>query len=191
MPHWLLILPVAIAFSLIVNPAESQASPFKIYRKHIPYPATIRALAEKWSRIFGIPVSWIVSQAYAESRNNPLAVNPSGATGVLQIKLVRALDLFKWIKKSEFIKNPLVCETLRKFKGQVQDLYDPDLNVMLATFDLWHLRRKFGNNHDLVSAAYNQGEGRIGRALASGSPFPPRAIEYVARVASAKKLGYL
>ena len=158
----------------------------------IEYPETARMLAKKWARVFHIPSSWIISQSYAESQNHPLASNVSGATGLLQIKLVRARDLVKWIGMTKWKASAIVQNTLKKYwNGLRRDLFEPELNVMLAAFDLHHLRKRFGSNHMLVAAAYNQGEGSISRCLATGLPLPPRALEYVERVKRAKRLGYV
>jgi len=174
--------------------AESAAPTAKpeTFKQGMEYPDTMRALAEKWATIFGVPSSWLVSQAYIESQNRPLITNArSGATGVLQIKLVRARDLVKWINRSKWRSHPKVQAMLKAhWHDRREDLFNPDLNTMLASFDLHHLRAKFGNDHNVVAAAYNQGEGRISRHLAAGLPFPPRAIEYVARVERAKRRGY-
>lgn len=169
-------------------------SPFK---PDIAYPDTIRDLSKKWARIFEIPSSWIISQAYAESRNHPLAENPSGATGALQIKIVRALDLVKWMQSSKWWAHDLVQTTLALYwHGLRSDLLNPDLNIMLAAFDLHHLSRRFGKDHDIVAAAYNQGEGAIARwrqeqRFNKTLPLPPRAAVYVARVKGAKRRGYI
>ena len=169
-------------------------SPFK---PDIAYPDTIRDLSKKWARIFEIPSSWIVSQAYVESRFHPLAENPSSATGVLQIKIARAMDLVKWMQSSKWWAYDLVRETLANhWHGLRSDLLNPDLNVMLAAFDLHHLSRRFGKDHDIVAAAYNQGEGAIARwkverETNKALPLPPRAAVYVARVRSAKRKGYV
>jgi len=169
--------------------ASIMGSPFKV---DVEYPTTARTLARKWARVFAIPSSWIVSQAYVESQNHPLAANPrTGATGLLQIKLTRAHDLVKWISQSKWAVNSIVQKTLKTYwHGLRSNLLEPELNVMLAAFDLHHLRERFGHDHGLVAAAYNQGEGCIARCLAMGSPLPPRAIEYVARVEKAKRRGY-
>jgi|GEM_PF-2345116 soluble lytic murein transglycosylase-like protein len=169
-------------------------SPFKA---DIGYPETIRTLARKWSSIFEIPSSWIVSQAYAESRFHPLAENPSGATGTLQIKIARAKDLVKWMQSSKWWGYSMVQETLSHYwHGLRTDLLEPDLNIMLAAFDLHHLSRRFGMDHDLVAAAYNQGEGAIARwrqrrELDKSLPLPPRASAYIACVRRAKRRGYV
>lgn len=156
------------------------------------YPESVREFAKRWSAVFDVPVAWIVSQAYVESKFKPLAVNPSGATGVLQLKLPRAKDLVRWIGRSKFASNEDVKDVLaRKWHGKKDDLLDMELNTMLATFDLRRLRGKFGNDHRIVAAAYNQGEGAVGRALESGKAIPPRGLEYVARVEDAKSRGYV
>ena len=75
--------------------------------------------------------------------------------------------------------------------GLRNDLLNLDLSIMLAAFELHHLRRRFGNDHEIVSAAYNQGEGRISRCLQKGLPLPARAVEFIARVKRARQLGYV
>jgi soluble lytic murein transglycosylase-like protein len=154
------------------------------------YPQAARELASKWSEIFDVPSSWIVSQAYVESKFMPLAQNPSGATGILQLKLPTATDVVRWILRSKYRSNPKVVEVLRDWHGNRQDLLNMELNLMLAAFYMRYLRGKFGNDHRLVAAAYNQGEGAVKRALDSNSPLPPRGLEYVARVEDAKQHGY-
>lgn len=148
--------------------------------------------AEKWGRIFGVPRSWVVSQAYAESRNRPAARNESGATGIMQIKLARARDLVRWLEKSAFWSEAEVRGTVSVLWGGTRgDLHHMELNVLLATYDLRRLMGRFGRDHSVVAAAYNQGEGRVARCLAEGRPIPPRGREYVSRVMSAKKRGYV
>lgn len=214
MNPWLLLIPIAIVAATAVASREARASepyprlpgsmivsppkPYDLLAKvasvdpTVEQPDLTRGLARKWGPIFDVPISWIVSQAYVESRNRPLAVNPnSHATGVLQILMIRARDLVRWIGRSRWRNHPEVRKVLTLWKGRRTDLLHPELNVMLAAFDLRHLRDKFGDDHDLVAAAYNQGEGRIARHLAAGVPMPPRAIEYVSRVRRAKRMGYV
>lgn len=164
---------------------------FSPFKDKVEYPEIVRTLARKWARIFHVPSSWIISQAYVESQNRPLASNPrTGATGLLQIKLIRARDLVKWLSRSKWAAQVDVQKTLKTWHNRRSNLLAPELNVMLAAFDLHHLRNKFGHDHSLVAAAYNQGEGCIARCLTAGSPLPRKAIEYIARVERAKKRGY-
>jgi len=210
MNPWLIALPFLVIAAVLAaheEPARkieirlkpalrtSTAKMFNLlpfFKKGVEYPDTIRVLAEKWAAVFEIPSSWLISQAYVESQNKPLAENPSGATGVLQIKLVRANDLVKWIHKSKWKNRPEVEAILGNYwHGNREDLLNPDLNVMLAAFDLQHLRRKFGDNHELVAAAYNQGEGKMTKVLAAGEPVPRRGLVYIARVIEAKRKGFV
>ncbi|MDD5351242.1 MAG: transglycosylase SLT domain-containing protein, partial [Chthoniobacteraceae bacterium] len=140
------------------------------------YPKLGLALAEKWGQIFGVPPQWIASIQSVETGFRPLAYNQAGkAHGMMQIKLPTALDIIRRGKQFDAWKNPAVKATLRKFSGNGQDLFDPDLNVMLGSMYLLLLGKKFGGLFPVVSAAYNQGEGAVAKALAkaaaSGQPF--------------------
>lgn len=153
------------------------------------YPETVAALARKWSKVFKVPVSWIRSQAWAESRNVPTARNEvTGAAGVLQILPVTAEWLIKGLRK---IKNRQVQETLRiGWHGEENDLFNPDVNVMLAAYYLLLLKKKFGDDHDVVAAAYNAGPNKIAKIIATGGSLPPSSRTYLAMVADAKRRGF-
>ncbi len=152
--------------------------------------AAVRDQAALWGRVFGVPARWVTSQAEVESRNRPGAVSPAMATGVMQVKVSRAADLVRWLKRSEYWALAEVRDVVaRAWRGLRADLHDLQLNVMLATFDLRRLAGKFGRDHAVVAAAYNQGEGKIGRCLREGRPLPARAVEYVSRVERVKRAG--
>ena len=183
----------------VINPPEPalppdplmSAMPSQNYVPGVEYPGTVRDRATAWARVFEIPPSWLISLGYVESKNQPLAENRSGATGVIQIKLARARDLVTWLGRSKWRTHQRVQEILQRFwHGLRNDLLDLDLNIMLAAFELHHLMRRFGADHQLVMAAYNQGEGRITRCLEQGKPLPERAIEFISRVRRARQLGY-
>jgi hypothetical protein len=163
----------------------------EIYAEGMEYPIPVRNKAMRWARVFEIPPSWLISLGYVESRNQPMAKNESGATGALQIKLERAQDLVIWLSRSKWRVHREVQEILAMFwHGLRNDLLNLDLNIMLAAFELHHLRRRFGHDHEIVHAAYNQGEGRIARCLAEGLPLPDRALVFIARIKRARRLGY-
>ena len=173
------------------DPLVSELPTPEIYAEGMEYPGSVRDRAVKWAKIFEVPSSWLISLGYVESRNQPMAKNESGATGALQIKLSRARDLVTWLSRSKWKTHRKVQEMLSRFwHGLRNDLLDLDLNIMLAAFELHHLRRRFGNNHEIVYAAYNQGEGCIARCLKERLPLPDRAIEFIARIERARKLGY-
>jgi len=173
------------------EPLVSSLPALENYEVGMEYPNSVRDKAMIWAKVFEVPASWLISLGYVESRNQPMAKNESGATGALQIKLARARDLVTWIGRSKWKVRREVQEILSRFWGGMRDdLLNLDLNIMLAAFELHHLRRRFGNNHHVVSAAYNQGEGCIARCLEKGLPLPDRAIEFIARIERARQLGY-
>ena len=211
---WLLLLPPAILFVVAIaidpgigppaGPAEiialpalppgslmSTPPPPEVYLEDMAYPESVRDKSVKWARVFEIPSSWLIPLGYVESKNQPLAKNKSGATGAMQFKLARAKDLVTWISRSKWRAHQGVQTVLAMFwHGLRNDLLNLELNVMLAAFELHHLRRRFGNDLQIVMAAYNQGEGAISRCLKQEKTFPARAIEFITRVRRAQQLGY-
>ena len=173
------------------EPLVSSLPALENYEVGVEYPSSVRDRAMRWAKVFEVPASWLISLGYVESRNQPMAKNESGATGALQIKLARARDLVTWIGRSKWRAHQGVQEILARFwNGMRDDLLNLDLNIMLAAFELHHLRRRFGNDHHVISAAYNQGEGCIARCLERGLPLPARALEFIARLERAKQQGY-
>jgi soluble lytic murein transglycosylase-like protein len=177
---------------LYLTPHWHIASPKVTKRLKGAYPETIAALAGKWHKVFGTPVSWIRSQAYAESQNVPTAENAtSGALGVLQLLPKTVAWLVPSLMKSRYAKDASVQATLANgWHGKLDDLFNPDVNVMLAAYYLTILRQKFGDKHDIVASAYNVGPGKITRSLAARRPLPENATIYVAMVEDAKRRGF-
>jgi soluble lytic murein transglycosylase-like protein len=155
-------------------------------------PELVAKLAGKWSRVLDVPVSWLRSQAYAESKNVPSAVNPvTGAAGVLQVLPETAAWLVKSLRRSPYGQHPEVLATLKEhWRGHPGDLLDPDLNVLLAAYYMLVLKRKFGDDHDLVAAAYNIGPSKIAYYLRTRRPFPTASRIYLAMVRDAKLRGF-
>lgn len=165
-----------------------------------PYPETVKALAEKWGPIFGIPPGWIRSHAFVESSNRPLAYNERGnAYGLMQLKPGTAEDAVRWLKAAGLSKDPRVKEVLKKsWRGQPEDLLNPEVNAMLGGFYLGYIAKMFNTtDHDLVAAAYNQGPGSVRKALKSaekrgleGPDYTAAHKEYIAKIQSAEQQGY-
>jgi soluble lytic murein transglycosylase-like protein len=153
-------------------------------------PDFVVALAEKWGRVFGVPREWLCSQAFVESSNDPSKVNrKTGAMGLLQVMPLTAAWHIENLRQSG---TNLVKGTLEKlWHGKPRDLLNPDLNVMLAAAHLKFLKRIFGDDHDLVAAAYDAGHHRILRLIKEGKPLPKESRMYVAMVHEAKQRGYV
>jgi soluble lytic murein transglycosylase-like protein len=153
-------------------------------------PDFVIELAEKWGQVFDVPREWICSQAFVESTNDPSKKNrKSGAMGLLQVMPLTAV----WhIEKLKRLGNSLIKNTIaRLWKGRTTDLLNPDLNVMIAAAHMKFLQNIFGDNHDLVAAAYDAGHNKILRLLREGKPLPAESRLYIAMVHEAKLRGYV
>ncbi len=82
----------------------------------------------------------------AESKFNPKAKSPKGATGLMQIMP----ETGQWI----------VSQIENEYE-QVGDLTDPETNIQLGTWYLTSLRKEFSSNEVLMLAAYNGGRGNV------------------------------
>jgi soluble lytic murein transglycosylase-like protein len=188
-----LIVGVALGALLLMSQSTHAATQSTTKVLANARPELVDASARRWSHVFDVPISWIRSQAYAESRNVPTAENArTGALGVLQLLPSTAAWLVVSLMKSKFSRNKRVAGTLKsKWTGKKEDLLDPDLNVMLAAYYMLILRNRFGNDHRLVAAAYNTGPNKIARLLSAGQPLPHESLTYLAMVADAKSRGFM
>jgi membrane-bound lytic murein transglycosylase D len=129
--------------------------------KSRPVPARARELMPRVQAVFraeGVPpeLAWL---AEAESSFNPSARSPAGARGLFQFMP----DTARLLGLSTFLPD---------------DRTDPDRSARAAARYLRGLHARF-RNWALVLAAYNAGEGRVGRLLAS------RRVETFTAVADA------
>jgi soluble lytic murein transglycosylase-like protein len=185
-------LGIATRDRLLPLPSKHIASPEIAKQLAGEYPATVARLAAKWGKIFKVPVAWIRSQAFVESRNVPTAYNKkTGMYGVLQLQPSTAEWLVKVLLKSTVATNQAIQETMKLgWTGQPEALFNPDLNVMLAAYYMTLLRKKFGNDHSLVAAAYDLGPTKLAAHLDKGDPLPEQSMIYVSMVEDAKKRGF-
>ncbi|HIE54840.1 MAG TPA: lytic transglycosylase domain-containing protein [Chromatiaceae bacterium] len=120
-------------------------------------------LIHKIASDMGLDPALIHAVILAESAYDPKALSPKGAMGLMQ----------------------LMPATAERFG--VRDAYDPVQNIRGGTRYLKWLMERFGNNLELVVAAYNAGEGAVEKY---GRTIPPyketrayvkRVKEYMAR----------
>lgn len=101
-------------------------------------------------RDFDIDPGFLAAVMHVESRGNPKAVSPKGARGLMQLMPATASRMG--------VSDPIVA------------LDDPVVNLRAGAAYLKTLQKRFGNNLDLVLAAYNAGEGAV---MKYGRKVPP------------------
>ena len=102
---------------------------------------------------------YVKSQAVAESGQDPDAISPVGAMGVLQLM-------------------PSTFDEVAMRYGYNQDAYDARTNIMLGVaymstlFKIWYVDREKGCHREVTQASYNAGAGNIIKAQvkARGAP---------------------
>ena len=157
------VLPVAAA---AVGPAlQSRASSEPRASGRPGHEAPLRALAlapeiDAVARRHDLDPLLLHAIAWVESRHDPQAVSRAGARGLLQL---------------------MPATAARYGVGDSRSLADPALNLDVGASHLKALQRRFGDDLELVLAAYNAGEARVER---SGRRVPPidETRDYVRRV---------
>ncbi len=109
------------------------------------------------ARDTGLDTDLIHAVILAESAYDPKAVSPKGAMGLMQ----------------------LMPGTAKRFN--VSDAFDPAQNIRGGTQYLQFLMKRFGNDLELVTAAYNAGEGAVEKYGRSIPPYKETRL-YVKKV---------
>lgn len=116
-------------------------------------------LFQTYSRVYLAEYDWrwLKAQAYQESRYNPAAVSPVGATGLMQIMPGTGRDL----ARRTGITGPLTSPLVSVIYGAVYD------RQML---NIWSSPRLPNERLELAHASYNSGAGHVIKAqrLANG-----------------------
>ncbi len=114
---------------------------------------------QKVAKKYRIDPALVHAVILAESRFNPDAVSPRGASGLMQ----------------------LMPDTAQRYK--VSDVFDPKQNIRAGVQYLRDLLKLFDNNLELTIAAYNAGEGAV---IKNGWRIPPypETVAYVPKVLS-------
>lgn len=107
---------------------------------------------------YGVDVALVRALIHAESGFNPLAVSNKGAQGLMQ----------------------LMPSTASAYG--VTDAFDAAQNIRAGVRHLAGLLRRYGDDIDLVAAAYNAGEGAVSKYKGTVPPYPETQV-YVQRVA--------
>lgn len=118
---------------------------------------TIGQIVQSEATQKGVPEALVKAVIKAESSNNPFAVSPKGAMGLMQ----------------------LMPKTAKRF--QVTDAFDPQQNIRAGVTYLKLLKQQFGS-WPLALAAYNAGEGKVEKY--GGIPPYKETRNYVVKVLS-------
>ncbi|KAB3539097.1 lytic transglycosylase domain-containing protein [Alkaliphilus pronyensis] len=114
------------------------------------YPIHYQEYIEKYSEIYNLDPYLVAAVIRNESSFNPKATSPKEARGLMQIAPITG----EW-----------ASEKLKIDNYSVERLYEPELNIMIGCWYLNILYREFGDNLQLIIAAYNAGNGNVSRWL--------------------------
>lgn len=121
--------------------SEAQAGLFNQVKKQVANaPREVSTLLDKYATQYNVPPDLVYAIASQESRFNQAAVSPVGATGVMQLMPKTA-------------------------KGLGVDALNLEQNIEGGTRLLSGLLKKYNNDYDKALAAYNWGEGNLGKLL--------------------------
>lgn len=109
------------------------------------------------ARSSGLEPALVRAVLVAESGADPQAVSPRGASGLMQ----------------------LMPATARHYG--VHDIFDPEQNIRAGSQYLRDLKQRYGNDLQLVLAAYNAGPGAVEQS-GGGVPHFKETLEYIPRV---------
>ena len=149
------LVPTATPFA---STAYAQSRPPIVAAVADPFAGFVAEAAER----FGIPASWIRAIMHAESREDPRAVSPKGAMGLMQIM-------------------PSTWAILRVRHRLGANPFDPHDNILAGAAFLRELHDRYGSPGFL--AAYNAGPGRYEDHLATGRSLPAETKASVATIA--------
>lgn len=120
------------------------------YVKTLIYPLKYKAYIEKNAEIYDLDPMFVAAVINVESKFKEKAESGKGAMGLMQIIESTALWGSKEIGLDKFEK---------------EDLYDPLTNIQIGCWYLSRLRMEFGEEKQLILAAYNGGSGNVSKWL--------------------------
>lgn len=114
------------------------------------YPLEHSDYIKKYSKLYDIDPYLITAIIKTESNFKEDALSHKNAFGLMQI----TPDTAQWVADKMGITN---------FK--ITMLNDPELNIKMGCWYINNLRAEFGDNNDLILAAYNGGRGNVQKWL--------------------------
>ncbi|WP_330389048.1 lytic transglycosylase domain-containing protein [Alkaliphilus peptidifermentans] len=114
------------------------------------YPIHYQELIDKYSDMYDVDPYLVAAIIRNESRFNPDAISRKEARGLMQIAPITG----EWASEKLGIEN-----------YSEEMLFEPELNIRIGCWYLNILYGEFGDNLQLIIAAYNAGNGNVSRWL--------------------------
>jgi soluble lytic murein transglycosylase len=131
------------------------------------YPLKYEHIVTGHAQNYDLDAALLAAVIYRESKFEADAESSSGAIGLMQLLPDTAKGIALHTGGARF---------------QVEDLYDPEINVRYGSFYLRRLMKKYDDT-PLALAAYNAGQANVDGWLAEGEGIPfPETREYVDEV---------
>jgi len=116
------------------------------------YPVKYLDIIDETSAEFGLEPAFICAVIHAESRFRRDAVSAKGAAGLMQVMEATAEWAASELKLNDF---------------DISDIFEPEINILIGCWYLNRLTKQFGDETDVVLAAYNAGSGNVSNWLES------------------------
>jgi soluble lytic murein transglycosylase len=142
-PLLLVVVVVAAAFAWVHSTEPA-------WYARIVYPLEYEAIVLGHAGNYELDPALLAAVIYQESRFDPRAESSSGAIGLMQLL-------------PETAKGIALRTGGRRF--EVDDLYDPEINVRYGSWYLRHLLTKYDGDLRKALAAYNGGQGNVDRGV--------------------------
>lgn len=139
------VVAAGLAVALGVTPIERPA-----FIDRLQYPLDYGDIVREHAARNDLDAALVAAVIYEESRFRPRARSRAGALGLMQLQPATAESIARQTGGSAF---------------QVDDLFDPDVNVRYGAWYLRHLLDKYGDER-VALAAYNAGETAVDRWVA-------------------------
>jgi soluble lytic murein transglycosylase len=117
------------------------------------YPLEYEHIVRGHARQYDLDAALLAAVIYRESKFDPDARSSSGAIGLMQLLPDTAEGIAQYTGGSRF---------------EVDDLYDPEINVRYGAFYLRRLLTKYEGDLELALAAYHAGQGNVDKWLDQG-----------------------
>ena len=146
MAVFLLFLVVLVSVAVLLSRCDSMRTGMQKQQ----YPIKYQEIVEEYAKEFEVDKYLVYSVIRVESKFDQYAVSGAGAKGLMQLQDETAEECAAKLKKQ--VKVP-------------DDLYDPEVNIMLGSYYLSHLIQLFDGDIEKAVMAYNGGPGNVKKWL--------------------------